>query len=196
MPVNSPSDAILLNLIKAGDLDSFNILFERYWEKLYATVFSVCPDNEVCSEIVHDIFLNLWLKRDKLEIEYFKGYITASARYQVYRHLKNVKRKSIEYREDLDFGNLVAVNEGESNIRYRELERKVEEELEELPSRCREIFTLSRMEQLTNDEIAARLDISKRTVENQLTYALRHLRLSIRHFLFILHTLLAFNSIS
>ena len=185
MPANLPSDATLLNLIKAGDLDSFNILFERYWEKLFATVFSVCPDTEVCSEIVHDIFLNLWLKREKLQIEYFQGYITASARYQIYRHLKNIKRKSIEYREDLDFGNLVAVNDGESNIRYRELEKKVEEELEELPSRCREIFTLSRMQQLTNDEIAARLDISKRTVENQLTYALRHLRLSIRHFLIL-----------
>lgn len=189
MPANLPSDATLLNLIKAGDLDSFNILFERYWEKLFATVFSVCPDTEVCSEIVHDIFLNLWLKREKLQIEYFKGYITASARYQIYRHLKNIKRKSIEYREDLDFGNLVAVNDGESNIRYRELEKKVEEELEELPSRCREIFTLSRMEQLTNDEIAARLDISKRTVENQLTYALRHLRLSIRHFMIFLFVL-------
>jgi RNA polymerase sigma-70 factor (family 1) len=189
MPANLPSDATLLNLIKAGDLDSFNILFERYWEKLFATVFSVCPDTEVCSEIVHDIFLNLWLKREKLQIEYFKGYITASARYQIYRHLKNIKRKSIEYRDDLDFGNLVAVNDGESNIRYRELEKKVEEELEELPSRCREIFTLSRMEQLTNDEIAARLDISKRTVENQLTYALRHLRLSIRHFMIFLFVL-------
>ena len=196
MPANLPSDATLLNLIKAGDLDSFNILFERYWEKLFATVFSICPDTEVCSEIVHDIFLNLWLRREKLQIEYFQGYITASARYQIYRHLKNIKRKSIEYREDLDFGNLVAVNDGESNIRYRELEKKVEEELEELPSRCREIFTLSRMQQLSNDEIAARLDISKRTVENQLTYALRHLRLSIRHFLFIIYTLLAFNSIS
>lgn len=189
MPANLPSDATLLNLIKAGDLDSFNILFERYWEKLFATAFSVCPDTEVCSEIVHDIFLNLWLKREKLQIEYFKGYITASARYQIYRHLKNIKRKSIEYRDDLDFGNLVAVNDGESNIRYRELEKKVEEELEELPSRCREIFTLSRMEQLTNDEIAARLDISKRTVENQLTYALRHLRLSIRHFMIFLFVL-------
>lgn len=196
MSEKAPSDEILLNLMKAGDLDSFNILFERYWEKLFTTVFSICPDTEVCSEIVHDIFLNLWLKRDKLQIEYFKGYITASARYQVYRYVKSIKKKTIEYREELDYGNLVAVNDGESNIQYRELERKVEEELEELPSRCREIFTLSRMEQLTNDEIAARLDISKRTVENQLTYALRHLRLSIRHFLFILHSLLAFNSIS
>jgi len=189
MPANLPSDAILLNLIKDGDLDSFNILFERYWKELFTTIFSVCPDNEVCSEIVHDIFLNLWIKREKLQIEYFKGYITASARYHVYRHLKNVKRKTLEYREDLDYGNLVAVNDGESNIRYRELEKKVEEELEELPSRCREIFTMSRMQQLTNDEIAARLDISKRTVENQLTYALRHLRLSIRHFLYFLFLL-------
>jgi len=179
----TPSDEILLNMLKAGDLDAFNTLFERYWEKLFSTVFSVCPDKEVCSEIVHDIFLNLWLKREKLQIEYFKGYITASARYQVYRHVKSIKRKSIEYREELDFGNLVSVNDGENNIRYRELEKKVEEELEVLPGRCREIFTLSRIQQLTNDEIAAQLDISKRTVENQLTHALRHLRLSIRHFL-------------
>jgi RNA polymerase sigma-70 factor (family 1) len=181
-----PSDEILLNLMKAGDLGSFNVLFERYWEKLFTTVFSIYPDTEVCSEIVHDIFLNLWLKREKLQIDYFKGYITASARYQVYRYVKSIKRKTIEYREELDYSNLVALNDGESNIQYRELEKKVEEELEELPNRCREIFTLSRMQQLSNDEIAARLDISKRTVENQLTYALRHLRISIRHFLIFL----------
>lgn len=181
-----PSDEILLNLIKEGDLNSFNILFERYWKKLYATVYSVCSDNEICSEIVHDIFLNLWLRREKLEIGNFKGYVTASARYHIYRHLKNVAKSSLEYREVLEFGNQVAVNEGENNIRYRELEKKVEEELEELPSRCREIFTLSRMEQLSNDEIAARLDISKRTVENQLTHALRHLRLSMKQFLIFL----------
>lgn len=189
MPANFPSDADLLNQIKVGDLDSFNILFERYWARLYATVFSICPDQEVCSEIVHDIFLNLWLKREKLQIENLKGYITAAARYHVYRHVKNIKKKSIEYRDELDYGNLVAVNDGESNIRYRELEKKVEEELEVLPSRCREIFTLSRMQQLSNDEIAARLDISKRTVENQLTYALRHLRISIRHFIIFLFVL-------
>lgn len=180
------SDEILLNLIKEGDLDSFNILFERYWKKLYATVYSVCSDNEICSEVVHDIFLNLWLRREKLEIGNFKGYVTASARYHIYRHLKNVAKSSLEYREVLEFGNQVAVNEGENNIRYRELEKKVEEELEELPSRCREIFTLSRMEQLSNDEIAARLDISKRTVENQLTHALRHLRVSMKQFLIFL----------
>jgi RNA polymerase sigma-70 factor (ECF subfamily) len=181
-----PSDTILLNRMREGDSASFNALFDRYWEMLYATVFSVCSDREVCSEIVHDIFLNLWLKREKLQIESFKAYIVASARYHVYRHVKNARRKSLEYREDLEYSSRVSMNDGELNIHYQDLEKSVDKELEELPRRCKEIFTLSRREQLSNDEIATRLDISKRTVENQLTHALRHLRLSMRHFLIIM----------
>jgi RNA polymerase sigma-70 factor (ECF subfamily) len=178
-----PSDKILLNLMREGDPASFNALFDRYWEMLYATVFSVCSDREVCSEIVHDIFLNIWLKREKLQIESFKAYILASARYHVYRHVKNARKKSLEYREDLEYSSRISMNDGELNIRYQDLEKSVDRELDELPRRCKEIFTLSRREQLSNDEIATRLDISKRTVENQLTHALRHLRLSMKHFL-------------
>ena len=178
-----PSDKILLNLMREGDPASFNALFDRYWEMLYATVFSVCSDREVCSEIVHDIFLNIWLKREKLQIESFKAYILASARYHVYRYVKNTRKNSLEYREDLEYSVNVAMNDGELNIRYQDLEKSVDRELDELPRRCKEIFTLSRREQLSNDEIATRLDISKRTVENQLTHALRHLRLSMKHVL-------------
>ena len=183
MPNKIPSDKILLSLMKEGDAVSFNTLFDRYWEMLYATVFSVCSDREVCSEIVHDIFLNIWLKREKLQIESFKAYILASARYHVYRHVKNARKNSLEYREELEYSSRVSMNDGELNIRYQDLEKSVERELAELPRRCKEIFTLSRREQLSNDEIATRLDISKRTVENQLTHALRHLRLSMKHFL-------------
>jgi len=190
------SDEKLLDLMKKGDSASFNILFDRYWEKLYSTVFSVCSDREVCSEVVHDIFLNLWIKREKLQIESFRAYIHASARYHVYRHVKNARRQSLEYREDLEFSSRVSMNDGELNIHYQDLEKSVERELQELPRRCQEIFTLSRREQLSNDEIATRLDISKRSVENQLTHALRHLRLSIRHFLVILYTILSFNPFS
>lgn len=186
MPDKIPSDKILLNLMREGDMASFNILFDKYWKMLYSTVFSVCSDREVCSEIVHDIFLNLWLKREKLQIESFKAYMLASARYHVYRHVKNARRNSLEYREDLENSGHVVINDGDLNISYKDLEKSVDKELEELPRRCKEIFTLSRREQLSNDEIAARLDISKRTVENQLTHALRHLRLSMRHFLVLI----------
>jgi RNA polymerase sigma-70 factor (ECF subfamily) len=183
MPDKISSDKILLNLMREGDLTAFNTLFDRYWKVLYSTVFSVCSDREVCSEIVHDIFLNIWLKREKLQIESFKAYILASARYHVYRYVKNTRKNSLEYREDLEYSVNVAMNDGELNIHYQDLQKSMDRELEELPRRCKEIFTLSRREQLSNDEIATRLDISKRTVENQLTHALRHLRLSMKHFL-------------
>ncbi|WP_411274324.1 RNA polymerase sigma factor [Daejeonella sp.] len=175
------SDETLVEALKDGDPNAFKLLFDRYWQNLYTIVFSISRDREVASEIVHDIYLNLWLRRSKIQIEFFKGYVTASARYHVYRHMKKVKQNSAEYMDNLDPGNSITANEGELNIRYHEMEEKIERHLEDLPKRCKEIFTLSRMDQLSNDEIAERLDISKRTVENQLTYALYHLRISLKN---------------
>jgi RNA polymerase sigma-70 factor (ECF subfamily) len=180
------SDETLVEAMKQGDSEAFSCLFDRYWQKTYSIVFSISRDKEVCSEIVHDIFLNLWLRRDHLHIIFFKGYILASARYHVFRYMKKAKQNSLEYRDSLEHVNCVTTNQGDLNIRYQELENKVERHLEVLPKRCKEIFRLSRMGQLSNDEIASRLDISKRTVENQLTHALRHLRVSIKHFLVLM----------
>ena len=176
----SSSDEILVEAMKNGDSESFNILFNRYWQKLYTTAFAVSRDHEVSSGIVHDIFLSLWLRRETLQIGSFKGYITASARYHVYRHVRIAKRNVVEYHEELEADNEISMNEGELNIRYAELKQRVEGHMESLPKRCKEIFTLSRVEELSNDEIAERLDISKRTVENQLTHALHHLRVSLK----------------
>ncbi len=176
----SSSDEILVEAMKNGDSASFDILFNRYWQTLYTTAYAISKDNEVSSGIVHDIFLNLWLKREKLQIGSFKGYITASARYHVYRYMRVAKRNVLEYRDELEAGTRVSVNDGELNIRQQELQRKVESHMEGLPKRCKEIFTLSRRDELSNDEIAKRLDISKRTVENQLTHALHHLRISLK----------------
>lgn len=177
----SSSDEILVEAMKNGDLESFNILFNRYWQKLYTTAYAISRDNEVSSEIVHDIFLNLWVKREKLRIGSFKGYVIASARYHVYRYIRNAKRNVLEYHEDLEPAGRISANDGELNIRSQELQRKVERHLGDLPKRCQEIFTLSRRDELSNDEIAERLDISKRTVENQLTHALHHLRISLKN---------------
>jgi RNA polymerase sigma-70 factor (family 1) len=176
----SSSDELLLEAMKGGDSASFDVLFNRYWQTLYTTAYAISKDNEVSSEIVHDIFLNLWLKREKLQIYSFKGYITASARYHVYRYLKTSKRNVLEYHDELGEGKRISSNEGELNIRNQELRLKVESHLQGLPKRCKEIFTLSRRDELSNDEIAERLDISKRTVENQLTSALQHLRVSLK----------------
>ncbi len=186
MDNESVSDQSLIEALRGGDEDAFNTLFGRHWQALYSTVFAVCKDGMVSSEITHDIFLNLWLKRGILKINCFKGYVTASARYHVFRYLKKMKRVPLEYCETLEHAKLVSLNDGDTSIRYSEVKSEVEEHVRELPKRCREIFNLSRMDHLSNDEIAERLDISKRTVENQLTHALHHLRISLKNISIIL----------
>lgn len=159
---------------------SFSFLFDRYWETLYSTAFSYLKDREKSEEITHDIFLNLWRKRETLTIQSFSAYLRAAARYHVYKELKKRKASAIVYTDELTETEAVMTNQGEERLIYQEAERYVDGSLQSLPARCQEIYLLSRKENLTNDEIANKLGISKRTVENQLTVALRHIRIQLK----------------
>jgi RNA polymerase sigma-70 factor (family 1) len=171
------TDHELWNSILNGDPAAFSILFERHWSKVYTTVFHYLKDEEACKEITHDIFLNIWLRREHLRILSFPAYLQAAARYHVYRHMKHVRALPVTYRDNWDtLSEQVCRNEGDEQLRYRELENNVDAWLRDLPKRCREVFILSRKQYLTNEQIAGKLGISKRTVENQLTHALHHLR--------------------
>lgn len=201
------SDESLWIAIRGDDAAAFKILFDRYWSAIFTTSFSYLNDRAVCTEIVHDIFLGIWLKRNVLEIDSFYHYLTAAARYQVYKRLQQKGALKIVYIDSLrksadNEGHLgaghhegggAAHNDGEYNLRYRELQSTVETSLQGLPERCREIFLLSRKEQLSIAEIAEQLGISRRTVENQLTRALQHLRHSLGdlHMVFVVLGFLA-----
>jgi len=166
-------DLTLWNAIRKDDTAAFRVLFDRYWSKLYATCYHHLHNKEACAEIVHDIFLQLWLKRHQLEITSFQQYVTAAARYNVYKRWQQ-QDKQVVYLDNLP--EQAIRNEADDNIRYKELSSSVDTHLQELPERCREIFHLSRREHFSINEIAERLGISKRTVENQITRALQHLR--------------------
>ena len=160
---------------------SFSYLFDRYWSTVYSSSFRYLQDRERCEEITHDIFLNIWQKRANLHIESFPAYLRASARYQVYKELKKNKSAWLEYSEDLpEHDSLAVSNAGEEKLHYEEASRYIHDSLRSLPVRCQEIYALSRSEQLSNEEIAHRLGISKRSVENQLTVALRHIRIQLK----------------
>lgn len=176
------TDDELWAAVKNNELKAFNILFERYWSAIYSTSYSYIKDVEVCAEITHDIFLNIWNKRQSLEIHSIKAYLTSSARYHVYKREKRVRTIDLKYVENyIGVQESTTQNTAEENFNYSELKTKINAYLEELPQRSREIFLLSREENLSNDEIANRLSISKRTVENQITTALKHLRGSLKH---------------
>src|ERR1700735_5681409 len=150
------SDESLWIAIRGGDACALNMLFGRYWPAIFASSFSYLNDRAVCMEIVHDIFLSIWFKRYVLEIDSFYHYLTAAARYQVYKRLQQKGALKIVYIDSMrkssdnethlsavnndDAG--AAHNEGEYNLRYRELQSTVESSLQGLPERCREIFLL------------------------------------------------------
>lgn len=151
--------------------------YPAIWELVYKKAFSYLHDTEAAGEIVNDIFLNIWLKSDVLDIITFKNYLTAAARYRIYNHLKAKKKLALSYVEDYETlidkqTSILPENPFISSEIYQQVYRL----LEHLPKRCKEIFLLSRISHLSNSEIADKLEISKRTVENQISIAVKHLR--------------------
>lgn len=186
MQLNSLSDADLWALIVEDNYRAFTVLFNRYWFRLYKTAQKYIKNDTACEEVVHDLFLNLWNRRQFLVINNFEHYLKASTRYQVYNYQKKLKTEHIVYRQNIDeYEARHALNNGQEKIHSAELESLLEEQLSVLPERCREIFLLSRKDHLSNNEIAERLSISKRSVENQITIALKHLRFNFKEILIL-----------
>jgi RNA polymerase sigma-70 factor (family 1) len=180
MPTNCTTDAELWQAIRNDDEHAFNQLFNRYWVKLYKAAYSKLQEGDVCAEIVHDIFLRLWQRRKELEIEHFAGYLLMAVRFQVYSRYKATK-SPVLYKEAIDEKDQEYTwNKGDLRLQEHELQQTLQFYINQLPKRCIEIFTLSRVNHLSNHEIAQRLGISKKSVENQLTMALKHLRTAYR----------------
>ncbi|WPU96906.1 RNA polymerase sigma-70 factor [Mucilaginibacter sabulilitoris] len=191
---NNLTDSELLEAIIINDEKAFNQLFERHWSKVYTMAFRYVKDQETCLEITHDVFLNIWKKRHELHIKSFKSYVITAASYHGIRKKQILKAipinyvENYEYTEDnADLSNPhVAVNFGETALYKSELDLEVDHLLNDLPKRCREIYTMSRKENLSIAEIADRLQISRRTVENQLSNALKHLRNGLKYILLVI----------
>lgn len=175
------SDRELFAAVKLNDKHAFNRLYEKYWPLIFKNAFFYLQDHESVMEIVNDIFLNIWLKRKELNIISFESYLRAASRYRVYNFLKANKSARLVYVENyqqIDYLGFIA-NGGETKVKDKELNDMLVSLVSPLPKRCREIFMLSRVAHLSNDEIAEKLHVSKRTVQNQITLALKYLKLRL-----------------
>ena len=180
------TDAALWEAVQQGDTAAFAALYERYWRRLFTAAYARLPDQAECEDIVHDIFLTLWTERSRLAIGNLPAYLAAAVRYQAVRSKQQATAGALYYDESLEtLSKEAAFNTGETRLLGLDLEGRLAAALGQLPQRCREIFLLSRVQHFSNDEIAAQLHISRRSVENQLTTALRHLRLTLKALLFI-----------
>lgn len=170
-------DSELMNQLRSGDDLALKFIYDKYWNQLFKSAYNMLQDQQACEDIIQDIFINLWKKREAIEIRVsLKSYLFASTRYEVYRQVRTAS-----VREDI-FDHLNERLESPSefgNIEYKELLSQINSIVDKLSTKCKVVYKLSREEQLSHKEIANQLDISTKTVENHLNKALRQLRTSL-----------------
>lgn len=167
------SDQELWQRTRSGNKAAFDEIYERHWSTLMITAYNVLGEKEVCRDIIHDVFTDLWIRKETLSISSLQSYLKVAVRNLVFKHLRRgyVRKKHLKSME-----NILFVNKTEQMVNFNQAKELYEESVAKLPERCREVFLLSRVENLSGKEIAARLDISPKTVENHITKALKHLR--------------------
>lgn len=176
--MNSPevqlfSDDRLIALIRENDRAAFEHIYNKYWSKLYLSAYNILRDRQVAEDITQEVLVNLWVKRTSLQIISLNAYLYTAVRYQVFNVLRSGKVKESLFNS---LEELFSKNGGEEILSEKEINRLLEQGIAELPEKCRQIFIMSRKEHLSTKEIAERLGISPKTVENQLTIALNRLR--------------------
>lgn len=159
----------------------FDEVYATYWKKLFAIAYKMLNDKQEAEDVVHDVFVSLWVNWGKVEIKSLENYLHAAVKNLVFTKLKK-KAHELAYKKSLNDQELTPPPIVAS-IHNKQVLEKVQNEIENLPEKCRQIFKCSRNEGMPVKQIAKQLNISPKTVENQLNKALKQLRLAVRTFL-------------
>lgn len=187
--LKSITDEELFSLVRdVSDELAFAQLYERHWKRLFLIAYSKIGCKETSEGVVQDLFTNIWKRRKNTNIQQsFVGYINTALRYIIINHYKHIKvRQDYSQKEGLK----IRINSynTEKLVSYNELFTSIQREVDKLPNRCSQIFKMSRFEDMTNKEIAEKLEISSKTVENQITKAIKLLRLNLKELISLLIT--------
>lgn len=167
-------DFDLFSRIKLRDREAFNTLFRKYYTPLCRFSFAICLSQEDAEESVQDMFVHLWEKAPALHIgTSVKAYLYTSTRNFT---LNIIHKQQTEVRYLNEYAELANDYSSDEKVPDAELARFIQSGIEQLPDKCREIFILCKQEGLTYDEISTYLNVSGKTVDNQMGIALRKLR--------------------
>lgn len=173
---NDWTDIQLVRAIGNDDAQAMGVLYQRYWKVLFLSAWNVLQDKEVVEDLLHDVFCSFWVRRKELDkVELPAAYLKKSIRYSVYNYIRNHKVRKDVF-ADLNERLLGLERANESIIEQKELTLHIENAINSLPEQCRQVFILSRRDDLSNKEIAAHLNISPKTVERHITIAFKKLK--------------------
>ena len=174
-PLNNTSvHELQQRIAEYEDVAAYKKLFFHFFQPLKSFSYSITKSKETAEEVVSDIYIEIWARRKQLqEIEDLKMYLYISVRNASLRRLKQTQKTSVLSLDDLEVEFASNDPDAENNIITNELAEKIERAIESLPQQCKIIFKLAKQDKLKYKEIAQLLNISVKTIDNQLSTALK-----------------------
>lgn len=177
-------DDTLVKLLQKGNDAAFTEIYHRYWNRLFSVAANKLNyDLKLAEELVQDIFLDLWHRREALDIRSSLSlYLAAAMKYKIIdARLK--KKRMAAYAENLAAQAAPGDTSTEKQISFDELRHELSALVSSLPEKCQLVYKLSREAGYSQKEIAHHLSISEKTVESHLARAVKTLRLGLKNFL-------------
>lgn len=166
----------IVKRFREGDPDAFNQIFDRYYKRVYTFSLMTFKNRQDAEEAVQEVFYNLWKGRSKLkELKDLESWIFSICINIIRKHFRNLatEKKHLQaYAEEYSDHDSTTLRD----VEYNDLLERTDQLIERLPPRQKTIFLLSRKESMSNLEISRKLNISVRTVDNQISRAKAFLR--------------------
>ena len=167
---------MLVSLLKTGNERAFTELYDRYWKKLFVVAVNKIRDLYIAEELVQDVFSDLWVRKDTIELTgELHSYLAVAMKYRVINYQSKQKRAR-DYVSYATVHNPQSDNSTQETLRFEELKNQLAALVVQLPKRCQLTYRLSREQGLTQKQIAQQLDISQKAVERNLTRAMQSLK--------------------
>ena len=185
------TDEELIKLLGQDDQLAFEALYNRYWKRMLIKAYALLGSEIDAEEVVQNTFINIWQRRERLQLKFsFHTYLASAVKYEVMALLaKKNKYKLVNIEEA--YGTDTEDNSTQEYLELADLSLHIEMTIQALPEKCRLVYRMSREQSLSEKQIAEILVISPKTVQAHMTKALKTLRLSLRSLSLSLFLLLA-----
>jgi RNA polymerase sigma-70 factor (family 1) len=175
---SSFSDTELTDLLKSDDHIAFTEIYERYWKKMLLIAWNHTNDKAHAEDIVHEVFISFWEKRNDIEINSIPAFLTTCIKFSIFKHYQRKQRRGQLALKNYEFSD-VTLDEEKLDALF--LKEYLDGIVEQLPEKCRLTFKYSRVEGLSNGEIAEKMNITEKGVEANLTRGLKILRSNLKN---------------
>ncbi|MBD0833671.1 RNA polymerase sigma factor [Aestuariibaculum sediminum] len=166
-------DSSIIKLIREGNERGMRLLFDNYFDELYEFCFRLTDNKEETEDLLQNVLIDIWNSLGQRDIENLRAYLYQMVKYKVYNYWS--KKRDISDISEA-FYEIVSSEEVYNLLEVDDLQNVIDKGVALLSPACRRVFELSRYEELSHDEIAQKLNISKQTVKNQLSIALKVLK--------------------